>query len=90
MSDDDITFTAEAYTVHGGEKISTGDYENAQYDVTVEGGIDGVGELDAETRRYIRRRLLVLHRDLQKVVQQAAENRIAIESAEDWDDPAGQ
>lgn len=86
MSDHDIQFSAESYTVNAQEKISTGDYENHQLSITVEGSIQGVENM-AEERPYVRRQLLVHLRDLQKTVQTAAENRIATEGAEDWSDP---
>lgn len=87
MTDPEITLTAESYEVSASETVSTGDYENYVAETTVSGEIGGVDELDEEMRRLLRRQLFVLHRDLQRVVQRAGENRISIRDAEDWSDP---
>lgn len=85
--EDDITITVDRYKVHAKETVSTGDYESHELNNTIEGEIKGVESMDSETRAYVRRQLLVCLRDLQKTVQQAGENRLAIEDAEDWSDP---
>lgn len=88
MSDHDIQFTAESYRVKAREQIQVDDYEPSEVVVEVVGSIENVENFDAE-RRYIRRQLLAHLRDLQKVAQQASENRLAIKDAEDWSDPLG-
>lgn len=86
--ENDIEITANGYKVHVGEKVSTGDYENHQIDMTVEGDVSVGDDVDFDAQRdYIRRTLLAQLRDMQKVAQQVGENRIAIEDAEEWSDP---
>lgn len=92
MTDDDpaedgITFTAEEFAVSADETVSTGDYENYDAYASLSGAIDGVGEMDAETRRVIRSHLLALHHDLQDVVERAAANRVKLSDQENWEDP---
>lgn len=91
MSDADapaegIELTPTGFTVHVREKRSLGDYENTEPHATVEGEIDAEGDIDA-IRPLLRARLLRLHRDLQAVVETAADNRVAAPDHEDWSDP---
>jgi hypothetical protein len=80
---DDLTITAEGFTLHYQEKISTGEYENATVSATIEGSIDGA-EIDEELPLDVRSRLLRASKSLQKDVEQAAQNRVVLEGAEDW------
>lgn len=97
---DDITLHGREFTVHAREKISTGDYENAEYHVSISGEIwpddplfDAGGvpvssnELDPEARKELKARLLGLQKDAQEVVERAAENRVALPESEDWGVP---
>lgn len=81
---DGVTFSATEFTVSASEKISTGDYENYEPFASITGEIDGVEELDDQTRLMIKGRLLELHKDLQKTLGQAANNRLSIADDEDW------
>lgn len=85
MTDDDpqVTITAEQYTLNYQEKISTGDYENAQVSLTIEGSIDSA-EIDNDLPHDVRARLLRTCKQVQKDVEKAAENRVKVEDAEDW------
>jgi hypothetical protein len=80
----DIRLTAESFTVHAREKISTGEYENAAYHVTIEGRVGGTTELDDETRAELKARLLAAQKEAQESVQRTAENRIREPGHEDW------
>lgn len=44
MSEEGITLTAESFKVHAREQVSTGDYENANVSVTIEGNIHRKGK----------------------------------------------
>lgn len=79
-----VDLEAESFTVHAREKISTGDYENAEYHVSIEGSIDADGDLDADRRRELKARLLTVEKDAQDAVARACENRIAADGHEDW------
>lgn len=81
---DEITLTAESWTVHAREKVSTGDYENAEFHISLEGEVDGADELTESTRRVLKARLLALQKEAQETVERACENRIAAEGHEDW------
>lgn len=83
----DIELTADSWTVHAREKVSTGEFENAEFHTTIEGHVDGDGRLDEETRRELKARLLSVHRETQDTVERAAENRIAAPDHEDWGVP---
>lgn len=85
MSDDEITLTATEFKVSVTEKRSTGEYENVQPHASLEGELET--ELAGENRARVRRQLLAIQRDLQAVVEQAADNRVSIEEHEDWSDP---
>lgn len=86
MTDSDIELTPTAWKVSVTEKVSTGDYENHQPHATLEG--EFAADVDVSAHRpELRARLLALQRDLQAVVDQAAENRIAAEGHADWSDP---
>jgi hypothetical protein len=81
---DNIQLTAESFTVHAREKISTGDYENAACHVTIEGSVDGATELDADTRVELKARLLAVQKEAQASVRRTVENRIREPGHEDW------
>jgi len=81
---EDIRLTAESFTVYAREKVSTGDYENAEYHVSIEGSVDGTTELDADTREELKARLLAAQKEAQESVQRTAENRIRESGHEDW------
>lgn len=82
-----VELSPESFTVHAREKVSTGDYENAEYHVSIEGSVDGVGNLDDAARKELKARLLSVEKDMQKAVQRACENRIARDGSEDWGVP---
>lgn len=84
MTGDGITITATEWTVSASEKISTGDYENYEPHVTIKGEVPMQTELDEETRRELKAKLLAIHRDAQEIVERAGDNRLAVEDAEDW------
>lgn len=81
---DDIELSGESFKIHASEQVSTGDYENFNARVTIEGRIDHTGALENGTRTGLKARLLSLHKDAQEVVERAAENRIAAEGHGDW------
>lgn len=86
MTDDDragMLLTAEEFTVHAREKISTGDYENAEFHTTVSGSVSG-HRLDDQTRLELKARLLSLEKEIQETVERAAKNRIREPEHEDW------
>lgn len=85
----DVELTAESWTVHAREKVSTGDYENAEFHVSIDGDVRGDPEsgLDEETRRELKARLLAVQKEAQETVERACENRIAAEGHEDWGVP---
>lgn len=80
----DIQLTADSFTVHAREKVSTGDYENAEFHVTIEGSVSGAESLENGTREELKARLLAVQKEAQESVQRACENRIAAEGHEDW------
>jgi hypothetical protein len=81
----DIHLSATDFTIHASEKVSTGEYETAQYDTTIKGEIShGSVDLDEATRKELKAKLLAIHKDAQETVERAAENRIARDEAEDW------
>lgn len=82
MSNDGITLTADTYTVSVRETRSLGDYENIEPYAEVSGSIPNHGELGEESRRELKARLLALQKELQAVVERAADNRVA--EREDW------
>lgn len=82
MTDDDITLTADEWTVHAREKTSTGQYENIEHHATLSGTIPGDTTLDEDARRELKARLLALQKDAQRVVGRACENRVR--ECEDW------
>jgi len=88
MSDDEIKLTADSFTIHASEKVSTGDYENANVSMTVEGSIEGV-EVVAELSDDLRGRLHAIQRQLQRDVEQAAMNRVREREFEKWGPNAG-
>jgi hypothetical protein len=75
MADEEaITITAGGATIHAGEKVSTGDYENAQVDITLEldiAGVDCSGGIPPE----LQQRLKALQMSLQRNVEENAEKR---------------
>jgi len=84
MSDDDgITLRGTSFTVSASEKVSTGEYENYNPHLTLEGEIPKE-ELTEENREDVKQQLLSLHGDLQAVLNKAAGNRIAEPEFEDW------
>jgi len=84
MSDGHIELRGTEFTVHAREKITTGEYENAEYHTTIEGEISHGGRLENDHRDELKARLLSLHRDAQETVERAASNRIAVDEHEDW------
>ena len=84
MTDDGIQLTATEFKVSATEKVSTGDYENYQPHVTIEGEMPLAVTLDEEQRRELKAKLLALHKDAQEIVERAGENRIAAEGHADW------
>lgn len=87
-SEEGIELRGTEFKVSVTEKRSTGDYENIQPHASVEGEFDGGAALDAD-RAQLRSKLLALQRDLQAVVERAADNRIKADGHEDWSDPLG-
>lgn len=81
---DDVELHAESFTVHAREKISTGDYENAEYHTTIEGRVETDDPITNGTRRALKARLLAMQKDAQETVERAAENRVALPESEDW------
>jgi hypothetical protein len=88
MGDEDIELTAEEFTIHASEKVSTGDYETASVSMTVEGSIEGV-DVVAELSDDLRARLHAIQRQLQRDVEQAAMNRVRDREFEKWGPNAG-
>lgn len=97
---DEVVLDATEFTVHASEKVSTGDYENANVSMTIEGEIKGVrfGPDGPETfapspthseeeRRELYQQLMDIQKDLQRLVERAGENRQRIRDHEDWDVP---
>lgn len=68
----------ETVTVHAQEKVSTGEYESAQYNLTIEFDAE---ELDGTE---IREQYLQKLKQVQKDVETAAMNRVKIPDAEEW------
>lgn len=84
MSDDDrITITADGATLHAQEKVSTGDYETFTASCSLDVAIEGA-DIDAGIPKPLRARLLSIQRDLQRDVEQAAEQRLAERDFETW------
>lgn len=83
MSENDISLTADSFTIHASEKVSTGDYENANVSMTIEGSIEGV-EMGSEIPDALRARLHSIQRDLQRDVEQAGMNRVREREFEKW------
>ena len=84
MSDEDgITLRGTSFTVSASEKVSTGQYENYNPHLTLEGEIPKE-ELTDEAREDLKEQLLSLHGDLQAVLNKATGNRIAEPEFEDW------
>jgi len=84
MTDSDIRLTAESFTVHARETVSTGDYESFETHVSIEGSVDGTSDLDEATRRELRARLLAVEKEAQETVERTAENRVRENGHEDW------
>lgn len=80
---DGITLTATDFTVEASEKVSTGQYENYNPSITVEGKLP-MAELDDAGRAAVKEQLLRLHGDLQDVLGKAAGNRNAEPEWETW------
>lgn len=84
MPDDDgITLIGTSFTVSASEKVSTGQYENYNPHITVEGKIP-MAELDETARADVKEELLKIHGDLQQVLGKAAGNRQAEPEWESW------
>jgi hypothetical protein len=84
MSDEDgITLRGTSFTVSASEKVSTGQYENYNPHLTLEGEIPKE-ELTDEAREDLKEQLPSLHGDLQAVLNKAAGNRTADAEFEDW------
>lgn len=81
---DDIELSPEEFTVHASEKISTGDYENGTYSLSISGSVEGVGDLTKQEHEALFAHLLSVQRDLQHQVEQVAENRVKLRDSEDW------
>lgn len=88
MSDGEVTITAEGFTLHYQEKVSTGDYENATVSATLEGSIEGL-EVGDDIPQDVRARLLRVSKSLQRDVERAAENRVRISDSENWNPEGG-
>jgi hypothetical protein len=87
-TEDGIALVGTEWTVSASEKISTGEYENAQYHTTIEGEIaTPAPELDADGRKELKARLLSIHKEAQETVERAAENRIREPGHDDWGVP---
>lgn len=74
MSDDDITITADGAKIMAAEKVSTGDYENAQVSATLDVSIEGADVSDGISES-LRKKLYGLKRQLQAQVRAAADER---------------
>jgi len=83
MSDDEITLRGTSFTVSASEKVSTGQYENYNPHLTIEGEIPKE-DLTDENREDLKEQLLGLHGDLQAVLQKATGNRHAESEWENW------
>lgn len=81
-TEDGVTLTATEWSVTATEKVSTGEYENAEYHTTIGGEVDGGAVLDADTRRELKARLLAVHKVAQEMVTRSGENRVGDEV--DW------
>lgn len=81
--EDGITLRGTSFTVSASEKVSTGQYENYNPHLTIEGEIPKE-ELDEANREDLKDQLLALQGDLQAVLNKAAGNRHAEPEWEDW------
>lgn len=70
----EVTITAEGAKVMASEKVSTGDYENAQVSTTLEVTIEGADVTDGMSSD-VRRKLYGLAREVQSQTESAAEER---------------
>ena len=86
---DGIELTATEWSVSVSEKRSVGDYENVEPFASVSGELPET-ELDEQTRRELKARLLALQKELQEVVERAADNRVRADGHEDWGVPKGE
>lgn len=77
-----IELSADEWTVHTKETVSTGEYESAGVDVTLAGSVDGIHALDEDARKEIKARLLAVEKELQEAAIRYGENRKADE--QDW------
>ena len=88
MSDGGIELVATEWTVSVSETRSTGDYESVEPFTSVSGEIPApASKLDEQTRKELKARLLSLQKELQEVVERAADNRIKADGHEDWGVP---
>lgn len=83
MTDDGISLRGTGFKVSASEKVSTGQYENYNPHITIEGEIPSE-LLDEENREDLKEKLLQLHGDLQAVLGKAAGNRHAEPEWESW------
>jgi len=84
MTEREIELQADRWKVHAAEKVSTGEYESHEVRQTIEGDIPRGAVLDAAGRKALKAKLLTVQQDLQKTVQRAGENRVALPESEDW------
>lgn len=82
-----IELSADRFKIHASEKVSTGDYESADYHATIEGDVTHAGDLDGDARTELKARLLAVEKDAQEVVERAAENRLREPGHADWSVP---
>lgn len=87
MTDDlpeGITLIGTSFKVSATEKVSTGQYENYNPTVTLEGELPAAVHLNDHNREAVKEQLLKLHGDIQKVLSRAAGNRVAEPEYENW------
>ena len=87
MSDptDGVELTPEEFTIHASEKVSTGDYENGTYSLSLTGSVEGVEDLTDAEHEALYAMLLREQKNIQRQVEQAAKNRTKIKDHENWE-----
>ena len=82
---DGVTLTPEEFTIHASEKISTGDYENGTYSLSLTGSIEGVEDLTDNEHEALYALLMREQKRIQRRVEQTAKNRNKIRDHENWE-----
>lgn len=78
------TITVAEVTVSASEKVSTGQYENYNPHTTLKGSVILEGPWE-DHKESLESQLLDIHKSVQKTLQRACDNKIAVEEHEDWE-----